>query len=77
MSESPTPTFANEIKPLFRESDREAMLASFALWSYDDVRSNASRILGAVSGGSLPCDGPWPSEKVDLLKRWIDGGARE
>jgi hypothetical protein len=31
MSESPTPTFANEIKPLFRESDREAMLASFDL----------------------------------------------
>ena len=67
MSELPTPTFAKDIKPLFRESDREAMLTAFDLFSYDDVKSNASRILGAVSGGSMPCVGPWPSETVDLL----------
>jgi hypothetical protein len=77
MSESSTPNFADDIKTLFRESDRQAMLASFDLWSYEDVTSNATRILGAVSGGSMPCDEPWPSEKVDLLKRWIDGGAPE
>ncbi|HEV8462675.1 MAG TPA: hypothetical protein VGQ38_18385 [Gaiellaceae bacterium] len=68
------PGFESDIKPLFRESDRSSMLSLFDLWSYDDVTSNAANILAAVSNGSMPCDGAWPSEKVDLLKRWVDGG---
>jgi hypothetical protein len=71
---STAPSFENEIKPLFRESDREAMLQAFDLWSFDDVTANGDRILGALSAGSMPCDGPWPSDKVDLFKRWIDEG---
>jgi len=68
------PSFENDIKPLFRESDRTAMLAAFDLWSFDDVTANADSILAALSAGSMPCDGAWPSENVDLLKRWIDSG---
>ena len=68
------PSFANDIKPLFRESDRTAMLSAFDLWSLDDVTSNSARILAAVESGSMPCDMQWPDEQVDLLKRWIDGG---
>jgi hypothetical protein len=68
------PGFANDIKPLFRESDRTAMLRAFDLWSYDDVTSNSSRILAAVEAGSMPCDGRWSDEQVDLLRSWIDGG---
>ena len=71
------PSFANDIKPLITESDRTAMLSAFDLWSFDDVTANADRILGAVSAGSMPCDGAWPSEKVDLLRRWIDEGTPE
>jgi hypothetical protein len=71
---STAPSFENEIKPLFRDSDREAMLQAFDLWSFDDVTANGDRILGAVSAVSMPCDGPWPSDKVDLFKRWIDEG---
>ena len=71
---SAAPSFENDIKPLFRESDREAMLQAFDLWSFDDVTANGDRILEAVSAGSMPCDGPWPSDKVDLFKRWIDEG---
>ena len=71
---SAAPSFENDIKPLFLESDREAMLQAFDLWSFDDVTANGDRILGAVSAGSMPCDGPWPSDKVDLFKRWIDEG---
>jgi hypothetical protein len=71
---SAAPGFENDIKPLFRESDREAMLQAFDLWAFDDVTVNADRILGAVSAGSMPCDGPWSSDKVDLFKRWIDEG---
>jgi len=36
MSDS-APTFTADIKPLFRESDREAMRVVFDLWSFDDV----------------------------------------
>ena len=68
------PSFASDIKPLFRESDRTAMLRAFDLWSFDDVTANAGPILAAVEAGSMPCDGPWPDEQVDLLRRWVDGG---
>jgi hypothetical protein len=68
------PSVANDIKPLFRESDRTSMLSAFDLWSFDDVTSNSARILAAVESGSMPCDGRWPDEQVDLLRRWIDGG---
>jgi len=68
------PSFDNDIKPLFRDRDRGAMLAVFDLWSYDDVRTNADRILQAVSSGSMPCDAQWPDDRVDLLRRWIESG---
>jgi hypothetical protein len=50
------------------------MLAFFDLWSFADVTSNTGAIFAAVSEGSMPCDKPWPSENVALLKRWIDAG---
>ena len=68
------PGFEQDIKPLFRESDRDAMIQAFDLWSVADVRANADRILGAVRSGSMPCDMEWPEAQVDLLQRWIDGG---
>ena len=71
------PTFETDIKPLFRERDRGSMLRAFDLWSYEDVKANADRILAAVRGGSMPCDGPWPEGQVELLQRWVDGGRLE
>jgi hypothetical protein len=68
------PTFDRDIRPLFRESDRNAMIAAFDVWSFDDVKANADAILGAVRSGSMPCDMQWPEEQGDLLQRWIDGG---
>ena len=76
MSDS-APTFTVDIKPLFRESDRKAMRFVFDLWSFDDVSAHSGPIFAAVSRGSMPCDGPWPSEKVELLRRWIDAGKPE
>lgn len=73
-SATDTPSFESDVKPLFRESDRRAMLSMFDLWSYDDVSSNADRILGAVRAGVMPCDGEWPKDRVDLLQRWVEGG---
>ena len=74
MTDTAAPTFESDIKPLFRESDRNAMMAAFVLWSFDDVKANAEAIAGAVRSGSMPCDGEWPDAQVDLLQRWIDGG---
>jgi hypothetical protein len=71
-----SPSFDNDIKPLFRESDRSAMLSRFDLWSFDDVRNNADAILASVSNGVMPCDGKWPDEKVGLFQRWVESGAQ-
>jgi hypothetical protein len=66
--------FATDIQPLFRVKDRQSMLRHFDLGSYDDVSAHADRILERVQGGTMPCDGAWPPERVDLLERWIRGG---
>jgi hypothetical protein len=67
-------SFQQDIKPLFREHDRDAMKWAFDLWSYDDVSANNDAILGRLENGSMPCDGAWPAEQVELFKRWIDSG---
>jgi hypothetical protein len=66
--------FEKDIKPLFRAKDRDAMKASFDLWDYADVVRVAQAILGAVSSGKMPCDGPWPPAQVELFTRWMKGG---
>jgi CDGSH-type Zn-finger protein len=67
-------TFAQHIKPLFRKMDRESMSFVFDLWSYSDVRTHAPEILNRLGNGTMPCDGEWPKERVDLFRRWIDSG---
>ena len=67
-------SFAQDIKPLFREGDRESMKWAFDLSSYDDVAQNAAGILRRLRNGSMPCDGAWPDEQVELFQRWIDAG---
>ena len=69
-----TPSFARDIQPLFRESDRESMEFAFDLWDYQDVRANAENILERLSEGSMPCDGEWPEEHITLFRRWIEAG---
>jgi len=66
--------FNENIKPLFRETDRTAMMRAFDLWSYDDVVRHAAAILSAVSSGTMPCDGAWPPEHVAAMRRWIEAG---
>jgi len=67
-------SFERDIKPLFREKDRDAMLTAFDLFDYDDVVERADDIVGAVSSGQMPCDGAWPDAQVDQLQQWIDQG---
>ncbi len=67
-------SFAPDVKPLFREADRDAMESHFDLWSYDDVRDAASRILAQLEDGTMPCDGAWPEDQIDLFRRWVQEG---
>jgi hypothetical protein len=69
-------SYDEHIKPLFREHDRESMRSVFDLWSYADVSANADAILDRLSAGSMPCDGAWPSQHVELFARWMQTGMR-
>jgi hypothetical protein len=57
-----------DIRPLFRERDRAAMLSRFDLWSYDNVRANADAILGQLAAESMPYERAWPDEEVKLFR---------
>ena len=69
------PSFARDIRPLFRDGDVDSMEFAFDLSSYEDVRMYAEEIYERVADGSMPCDGEWPEERVALFRRWIDAGA--
>jgi len=68
------PSYAADIKPLFRDRDRSAMLGHFDLWSYEDVVQNKDAILGRLSDGDMPCDSAWPAEQVETFRAWITAG---
>jgi len=67
-------SFASDIKPLFTSKDRDHMMFMLDLWSYDDVKSNASEIYDSVKEGRMPPGGPWPSDQVSRFKSWMDEG---
>lgn len=66
--------FETDIKPLFREIDRQSMLRHFDLWSYDDVSRHAEAILDRLREGTMPCDGSWPQAQIGLFQRWTENG---
>ena len=75
MGDSETaPGFEDDIKPLFREKDRERMEWAFDLWSYEDVKENAEAILERLQDGDMPCDGEWPEQQIELFRAWSQGG---
>jgi hypothetical protein len=67
-------SFAQDIKPLFREKDRDSMQSAFDLFDYSDVADHADAIVGALRSGQMPCDGAWPDAQVETLQQWIDLG---
>ena len=66
--------FQGDIKPLFRQKDRQSMRLHFDLGSYEDVSDHADHILERLRRGSMPCDGAWPPQQVDVFERWVRGG---
>jgi CDGSH-type Zn-finger protein/truncated hemoglobin YjbI len=69
-----TVRYEQHIRPLFRRRDRQSMLFAFDLWSHDDVSRHAAAILDRLQTGTMPCDGPWPQERIDVFRRWADSG---
>jgi CDGSH-type Zn-finger protein/truncated hemoglobin YjbI len=69
-----TVSFAAHVKPLFREHDRKSMTFAFDLWSRDDVQAHAAGILDRLRNGTMPCDGAWPAEKIEVFQRWTETG---
>jgi hypothetical protein len=74
VSADESPSFESDIRPLFREQDQRSMTFEFDLWAYNDVRAHADAILGRLRDGSMPCDGAWPNQQVDLFQQWIESG---
>lgn len=68
-------SFAEGIRPLFRDDDVDAMSFALDLASYDDVRANADAIYERLADGSMPCDGRWPEEHVRRFRAWMEGGS--
>jgi hypothetical protein len=75
-TESQPVSYAADIRPLFRASDRAAMEKAFDLWSYTDVSAHAAQIAEKLRAGTMPCDGPWPAGNVALFDDWVSGGSR-
>ena len=69
-----TPSFARDIRPLFRESDRESMDFAFDLWDDHNVSAHAEDILERLAEGTMPCDGEWPEQQVARFRRWVEAG---
>jgi CDGSH-type Zn-finger protein/truncated hemoglobin YjbI len=64
-------SFEKHIKGLFRPIDRNSMKFAFDLWSLGDVRQHGQGILERLQTGTMPCDGAWPSERIELFQRWL------
>jgi len=69
-----TVSFAAHIKPLLREHDRKSMAFALDLWSQADVQAHAAGILERLRDGTMPCDGAWPKEKIEVFRRWTESG---
>ena len=69
-------SFAADIRPLFRDDpDVEAMKGfGLDLSSYQDVKAQAEAIYKTLEDGSMPCDEPWPKERVAKFKQWMVEG---
>ena len=67
-------SFESDIKPLFREGDRQSMKWAFDLASHDDVARNSDAILERLRDGTMPCDGAWPDEQIALFQDWVEAG---
>jgi len=53
------------------------MTFAFDFSEYEDVRDSAPGILSRLERGDMPCDGPWPEDRINLFRSWIETGMQE
>ena len=68
-------SFERDVRPLFREKDRDSMRRAFDLWSHSDVQTHQDAILQRLRDGTMPCDGAWPPDHVAVFQQWIASGS--
>ena len=68
------PSFAQDVKLLFRQADRARMLWAFDLWDIASVKQNVDDILRRLEQHDLPFENGYPQEHVAVFRRWIEGG---
>ena len=72
------PTWNNPINSYFRQSDIDAMKPQgIDLGNYNDVKRRAKDIYARLADKSMPCDGPWPDDRIATFKEWVDSGTPE
>ena len=71
------PSFARDIRALFRDSDIDEMKFAFDLSQYAHVKSNAEGIYARLADGSMPCDEPWAADQVAIFQQWMAEGYPE
>lgn len=75
-------SFENDIKPMFKDSDRNCMLnipmpdgVQLDLHDLESVKHHAMLILLEVVVGKMPQGGPeWDRQQVKIMAQWIDDG---
>ncbi len=73
-------SFATDIRPLFTDIDIDHMSFYCDLSNYDDVKANATEILGRLKSTGrklmppVSSGGPWTPDKIQLFQTWIDDG---
>jgi hypothetical protein len=68
------PSFARDIRRLFRDKDVEEMRFAFDLSQYEDVKRAMPAAFTTALDGSMPCDGAWPDDRITLFGQWIQEG---
>jgi hypothetical protein len=68
-------SFERDVRPMFREKDRDSMLKAFDLWSYSDVQAHQDAIFERLRDGTMPCDRAWSPDHVAVFQRWIASGS--
>lgn len=69
-------SYAQDIRGLFRDTDIASMRAfgHFDLSVYADVTLHADKILSRLNAGDMPCDAPWPADRIQRFRQWIADG---
>ena len=69
-------SFAVDIRPLFRDNPDVDSMQGYGLdlSSYEEVKARAPEIYARLVDGSMPCDEPWPPDRLGLFRLWMDEG---